>query len=210
MKTGLSLISSPVVDVGRDGEPRYRPSMASLLGEPWRDIRAGPRLGYGLLLTRCGAASPQGSSPTSTRHFAHFDTTLRPLRHDTSLLGNIYTVRRHIEAPHAALSDMPACRAVRAPGSPWSRLRKGRFPSAPAMDALAAAIAWRSRREAARGAECSSESAATAACKRGPNALAARSSGSAARVCLPQPGQHTRSQRCSITTAAMTGSSSTW
>src|SRR5271157_2899970 len=61
MKTGLSLISSPVVDVGRDGEPRCRPSMASLLGEPWRDIRAGPRLGYGLLLTRCGAASPRPS-----------------------------------------------------------------------------------------------------------------------------------------------------
>src|SRR5208283_5430464 len=107
MKTGLSPISSPVVDVGRDGEPRYRPSMASLLGEPWRDIRAGPRLGYGLLLTRCGAASPQPH---------------RPLRHDTSLLGNIYTVRRHIEAPHLTLSGTPAWRAVRAPASPAPRL----------------------------------------------------------------------------------------
>ena len=43
------------------------------------------------------------------------------------------------------------------------------------------------------------DSTATAAWKRGPNALLATSAGSRARVRSPQPGQRTRGQRCSIT-----------
>ncbi len=54
------------------------------------------------------------------------------------------------------------------------------------------------------------DSAATAASKRGPKALAATSAGSIARVCSPQPGQRTRGQRCSINCVEITGSSSIW
>lgn len=53
-------------------------------------------------------------------------------------------------------------------------------------------------------------SVTTAACNRGPNALAATSAGSGAVWRLPHAGQATRWRRCSTIRTDITGSSSTW
>ena len=54
------------------------------------------------------------------------------------------------------------------------------------------------------------ESAATAACNRQPNAPRGTSTGSSARVSRPQAGQASRCRRCSLTMTAIGGSSQTW
>ncbi len=52
-------------------------------------------------------------------------------------------------------------------------------------------------------------SVATAACNRGPNALAATAAGSSPLRSTPHSGQHARMHWCSVTLAASRGSSST-
>jgi hypothetical protein len=54
------------------------------------------------------------------------------------------------------------------------------------------------------------DSSATAACSRGPNALEPTAAGNGALVRSPQAAQHSACARCSVTSIAIAGSSKTW
>src|SRR5271157_5273687 len=86
MKTGPSLISSPIVGFSEGTASRaigrpWRVFSAS----PWRDIRAGPRRECGPLLTRCG--KPRSSLLHAKRHHALMGVPLDPPSSESDVVG---------------------------------------------------------------------------------------------------------------------------